>query len=178
VAIKKELKLKSWQGREWRSINERKLFNFPPIFYGDEMTSSGCPYCGTAIDTIATACPYCKKELPEAVIDFIKNEKDNAKSKIATKAGSQVFLEYFLGVFFIILSAIIFSIINPGSLARQAGGLMGQSVVVLLYTVVYVKWGFGKSLPSIKFFPRDNGFLVFSEILLIHELIFLYRAMT
>ena len=61
----------------------------------------------------------------------------------------------------IILSAIINSIIRPGTLYFQMGGLIGAFLVTLLYTAVYVKWGFGKRLPSIKYFPRDNGFFGF-----------------
>ena len=80
-----------------------------------------------------------------------------------------------LAVSLIILSAIINSIIRLGTLCFQMGGLIGASLVTLLYTAVYVKWGFGKRLPSIKYFPRDNGFLVFSEILLIHYLILSYQ---
>jgi hypothetical protein len=141
------------------------------------MASSGCPYCGTAINSIVTVCPYCKKELPEAVIDFLKTEVDNEPPKTVSKTKSQLSFEYSLGVFFITLSAIIVFMMFPGRWAHTVGRLLGHSFVALLFTVVYVKWGFGESLPSIKFFPRDNGFLVFSEILIIHEVIFLYRAL-
>jgi len=36
------------------------------------MSSSGCPYCGTAINKIVENCSYCKKELPESEQDFKK----------------------------------------------------------------------------------------------------------
>jgi hypothetical protein len=38
------------------------------------MTSSGCPYCGEAINKIVEECPHCKKELPEVIKNFLREE--------------------------------------------------------------------------------------------------------
>ena len=138
----------------------------------------GCPYCEAAINSISTVCSCCQKELPEDIVNSLKANGDIENKKPVVKSKNQVILEYVLGVFFIVLSLVVNAISNPGSQAYVMGSFFGASTGTFVYTTVYVKWGFGKSLPDIKFFPRDNGFLVFSEILLIHELIFLYRAMT
>ena len=139
---------------------------------------SRCTYCGAAVNSISIVCPYCKKELPADIVNALKTESDKEKMKPVTKTETQVIVEYVVGAIFTILSALIYVILNPGSSAVVMVGMLGASSVMLLFTMVYVKWGFGKSLPSIKFFPRDNGFLVFSEFFLISQLISLYKAMS
>jgi hypothetical protein len=49
------------------------------------MTFSGCPYCGTAIDKIVEECPYCKKELPEAIKNFLIEELVKGKAEYKKK---------------------------------------------------------------------------------------------
>ncbi len=49
------------------------------------MTSSGCPYCGTVINKIVEECPYCKKELPEVIKNFLREELVKGKAEYENK---------------------------------------------------------------------------------------------
>jgi hypothetical protein len=135
------------------------------------MSYSGCPFCGTAIQEVRTTCPYCKEELPEVIIEFLKNVDDKEISQNSTISEPSKLLEYIISSLFLALSVTINITQYPQLFIYAILNLVGKSLPILLYTVVYIKWGFAKSLPSIKYFPRDNGILVFSEFLLIFQII-------